>query len=172
MAVTNSVCLTQTSCKKIIIQDSSNWDNIIPLVDIDSTTVEVDYGDIVYSHTYTGYQENIEVTATDLRFGISANLKDGKYNIIIVYVVDSTHYTIEEEAFIICNIQCIVDTLIADIATNPCDECNKDKKILALDATLKLDALEAAIACGNLVKAKIILDWLNDLLINYNCKNC
>ena len=172
MAVINSICLTQTYCKKIIIEDSSEWDTIIPNVDIDSTIVEVKYGDSVYTHTYVGYEDSIEITSNNLEFGLNSNLKDGKYNITIKYTVNSDTYIIEEEAFIICNIQCIVDTLIADIVSNPCDDCNKDKKNLALNATLKLDALEASIACGDLTKSQVILDWLNDLLINYNCKNC
>ena len=170
MAITNSVCLTQTNCNKIIIQDTSDWDTIVPLVDIDTSSIKITYGDTTINSSLSGYEDEFEVTAASLGFG--TKLKDGTYTIKITYTIDDNDYIIEEEFFIICNIQCIVDTFIAGIAIDNCDECNKDKKTLALDATLKLDALEAAIACGDLTKAQAILDWLNNLLINYNCKNC
>jgi len=169
MAVTNSVCIIQTNCNKIIIQDSSDWDTIIPLTDIDSSSIQIKYNNTTYDSDLNGYEDEFEVTSTSL--GLT-KLKDGTYQIKITYVIDDEEYIIEEEIFIICNIQCIVDSFIASIAVDNCNDCNKDKKSLALDATLKLDALEAAIACGDLTKAQAILDWLNNLLINYNCKNC
>jgi len=169
MAITNSVCITQTNCNKIIVQDSSDWGTIVPLTDVDNSSIEVTHNSITYSANLDGYEDKFEITASS--FGLTT-LEDGTYIIKITYTVDDDTYIIEEETFIICNVQCIVDTLIANIAVDNCSDCNKDKKTLALDATLKLDTLEAAIACGDLTKAQAILDWLNNLLINYNCKNC
>lgn len=170
MAVTNSVCIIQTGCNKIIVTDSSDWDTIVPLTDVDTSSIEITYDGVTISSASSDYEDEFEITATSL--GFSDNLKDGKYDIKVTYTVDDDEYTIEEEFFIICNIQCIVDTYIAGINVDNCDSCNKEKKAVGLDATLKLDGLEGAIGCGNLTKAQTILDWLNALLINYNCKNC
>lgn len=170
MSVVNSICLTQTNCNKIIITDTSEWDTVDPIADGETTEVTITYGSTIYTVTYNSYEDEIEISANTI--GVGTKLKDGEYNIKVVYTVNGTDYTIEEQSFIICNIQCIVDTLIANISMDTCQDCNHTKKELALEATLKLDALEAAIACGDLTKAQNILDWLNALLINYNCKNC
>jgi len=169
MAITNSICITQTECNKLIIQDSSDWDTIVPLTDITTSSIEVTYDETTYNIDFSDYEEEFEITASSL--GLTS-LKDGVYTIKVTYTTDEDTYIIEEESFVICNIQCIIDNLVYSISIDNCTDCNKDKKTIALDATLKLDALEASIACGDLTKSQAILDWLNNLLINYNCKNC
>lgn len=170
MAITNSICLTQTGCNKIIITDTSDWDTIVPLVDITSTVVDIVHNEITTTVTENEYLDEIEITA--LLLGFTTKLEDGEYDIKVTYTTEEDTYVIEEETFIICNIQCIIDNIVADVSITNCQDCEKEKKSTAIDATFMLDALEASIACGNLTKSQVILDWLNDLLINYNCKNC
>lgn len=99
---------------------------------------------------------------------------DGEYTITAIYkdLEGETVFTNKQKLFFKCNITCKIDKLIADIAADSCSECAKDKIEVASNALLKLELLCYSLGCGDFKLAKDILNWLEEFLINYNCKNC
>lgn len=170
MAVTNSICLSQNGCNTIIFTDTSDWDGNVPSTFIDNTVINLSNGVIEYTYTSASYVDTYDIVAADTAF---STFIDDNYTLTITYTsTNNDVYTIEEEFYNTCNIKCKLAKLINDITLDGCSECKKDKLTLASEASVLYKLLCATIVCKNIDQADNILAWLEDKLINYNCKNC
>ena len=160
-----TICISMCGCKKIVIADTTDWN--FPTDDIlhskftltfpDGTTVE-EYEDDSYVETYT--------------FESDINYVDGEFEVMVVYSTDIDNHIADEYVYNTCNIKCKKDQLLADIADDSCEECTNAKLNVAFEAFILYQSLCAAIKCNDTETADSLVEWLNNKLINYNCKNC
>ena len=169
MAIINSICIKQCNCNTITITDTSDWDILIPVSDIVSTSIILydSEGEEIDSFSSDNYTDSNEFTAL-------TTFPDGEYRVLVTYIDDEDEeYIIEEFIYNICNIKCKKEKLIKDLALEAdCTTCNADKLKVALEATVLFEALCAAAICKNSSEADKLLAWLEDKLINYKCKSC
>jgi len=77
------------------------------------------------------------------------------------------------EVFNKCNQDCKIDNQIADFISNDeCDSCNKDIEKDILNIALKSTLLCYAITCSNKNKVWELYNYINNILLENNCKSC
>lgn len=169
MAVINKICLSQNGCNTIIYTDISDWDGNDPFTFINNTDITLTKDGTTFSYSVAEYLDTITINAVDTPF---INFIDGLYTLKVIYTsTEEDIYTIEEEFFNTCNIKCKLAKLINDIPADSCNSCKKEKLTLAAEASVLYKLLCSTAVC-NTIQAEGILAWLEDKLINYNCKNC
>lgn len=174
----SELIVKSVQCTKLNIKDNHTWvnddgDSVEPADVVTHTKITVTYNNIDYI-IYDGgtYKSSQDVLITDIDQDV---LLDGFYTIEVKYttVFEYGIVTITEEFFNKCNLECKVDQLVASTAQeSECDDCNKDKLSKLQDITFKLELLCYSIECSERQDVLDLYDYLNNLLIDYNCRNC
>lgn len=171
MAVENSICIKQCKCSGIGFVDISTWDTVDPNLDIISTTITLTNTDSSEVWEYSAEEYVSTYTFTE-----NPNFPDGEYQLVVVYVAvvngQNIEYTIEEWYYNTCNIKCIIDKLILDIIDDTCGDCKNEKLETLTEAYILYKVLCRTIKCKDKEQSDSILEWLQNKLINYKCKNC
>ena len=77
------------------------------------------------------------------------------------------------EVFNKCNQDCKINNLIADYASDDdCDSCNKEMEQDILNIALKSELLCYAITCSNKSKVWEYYNYIDNILLENNCKSC
>lgn len=172
------ICIKTSTCKQLVITDNYDWGSIIPIEDVTRTVITVKY--VPYtgtSTTITAVDENeyistITINAEDF-VDSWTKILDGYYQINIHFYIDGDDVLTYSEVFNKCNQDCTIDNLIADyVADDKCDSCNKDKEKDILNIALKAELLCYAITCSNKNKVWELYNYINNILLENNCKSC
>lgn len=174
----SDICVKTLGCKQLVISDNYDWGLIIPQDDVSRTIITLNY--IPYKGIATtitvadenNYIETATVNPEDI--GSSwTKINDGYYQINIKYFTDEDDVLTYTEVFNKCNLDCKIDSQIADYASNDeCDSCNKDIEKDILNIALKSELLCYAITCSNKSKVWELYNYISNTLTQYNCKNC
>lgn len=171
----SNICIKIKGCSKIIIKDNYNWENNIPSSIVTHTKVTIKYKDVLYTiYDANGYQNEFEVLPTVFNIN-DTKIQDEFYQVTIIYNTPSLNpnsIELYSEVFNKCNLDCKIDNFVADFISNSeCDSCNKNKETDLLNIILKSELLCYSITCS---KSKIwnIYNYINNILLNYNCNNC
>ena len=166
------ICVKISGCKKLIIKDNYDWEGGDPSEFISHTKITVKYKDTLYTvYDEDGYLGEKEVLPTVFS-STATKIEDGYYQITIYFSGEGIIKTYVE-VFNKCNQDCKIDNLIADyVADNECDSCNKKMEQDILNIALKAELLCYAITCSNKSKVWELYNYINNLLLENNCKSC
>lgn len=170
----NNICVLIENCKKIIIKDNYDWNEINPNTNVIHTLIVLKYKNIDYTiYNQIGYKNEIEIKSENLNLGINNKIEDEFYQINITYTLENnSKIKLFSEVFNKCNIDCKINNFIIDyLNNNECDSCDKNKKQDILNIILKSELLCYSITCS---KSKVweIYNYINNLLLKYNCTKC
>ena len=166
------ICVKISGCKKLIIKDNYDWEGGDPSEFIGHTKITVKYKDTLYTvYDEDGYLGEKEVLPTVFN-STATKIEDGYYQITMYFTGEGTIKTYTE-VFNKCNQDCKIDNLIADyVADDECDSCNKKMEQDILNIALKSELLCYAITCSNKSKVWELYNYINNLLLENNCKSC
>lgn len=173
------ICVKVNGCKKLIITDNYDWEAIVPATSVVNTLITLKYissavtGDVITITDENSYVSTVTVLAKDIDSSWT-KVQDGYFQIKITYTLDDDSIVkTNTEVFNKCNQDCKIDNLIADyVADNECDSCNKKMEQDILNIALKSELLCYAITCSNKSKVWELYDYINNLLLENNCKSC
>ncbi len=111
-----------------------------------------------------------EYTIEGSVIGMVDELTDGKYTFTYTVVVSDVTYSVTQQLFVICNIECCVNTMLLNIDDLTCD-CNKVAIDKYLEAYTLLLALKHASVCGNEDNVDTLLTTINKICSS-TCKTC
>lgn len=175
MAVTNNIQI-QASCESLIITDTSDWDTVDPVAEIDTIDITVEIGGVEYDLAQiAGYSTTTLATITPSDLGLTGDTySDGIYRITVVFTdtAGPTTYTVNAYLPQTCNADCSLNQLVLQVADDTCDDCRRDSAIEVYELIVSLHAICAAVACGNISRAELLLNCVTDALANFDCKNC
>lgn len=166
------ICVKVSGCKKLIIKDNYDWEGGDPSEFIGHTKITVKYKDTLYTvYDEDGYLGEKEVLPTVFN-STATKIEDGYYQITMYFTGEGTIKTYTE-VFNKCNQDCKIDNLIADyVADDECDSCNKKMEQDILNIALKSELLCYAITCSNKSKVWELYNYIDNLLLENNCKSC
>lgn len=130
----------------------------------------------VFLSGFPSYNINSAYSISYLDLGFSNTLADGIYTATYsVTALDGSDepqvLTVTISTFIVCNLECCVDTMLTKIDDWDCD-CSKDAKDLYLQAFGVLQQINHSIECGDLDTASSLSNLANKLCKNSNCSTC
>lgn len=177
-----NLCIYSSYCNRITVEDNSEWvetDEITSVTiivtdsDGDQITKVFTGGDLPSNDTYT-------LNAEDLADIISGDIIiDGFYTIYVEIVYIDTadgdqEYTLEydKDWQSDCNLKCKIDKLVENSLDADCSDCEQKDWNAIFEIYMRYQLYCQALSCGDLDYAQEIFDNLNELLINFNCKNC
>jgi len=173
------ICIKTIGCKQLKITDNHDWESIVPSTDVVNTLITLKYissttiEEVIIIADEDEYISTITIEPSTI-LSSWTKIEDGYYQIKITYTLndDSTVKT-NTEVFNKCNQDCKIDNLIADyVADNECDSCNKKMEQDILNIALKSELLCYAITCSNKSKVWELYNYINNLLLENNCKSC
>jgi hypothetical protein len=166
------ICIKTIGCKQLKITDNHDWNGGDPNDFISHTKITIKYKDTLYTvYDEDGYLGEKEVLPTVFS-STATKIEDGYYQITIYYSGEGIIKTYTE-VFNKCNQDCKIDNLIADyVADDECDSCNKKMEQDILNIALKSELLCYAITCSNKSKVWELYNYINNLLLENNCKSC
>jgi len=173
------ICIKTIGCKQLKITDNHDWESIVPSTDVVNTLITLKYissttiEEVIIIADEDEYISTITIEPSTI-LSSWTKIEDGYYQIKITYTLndDSTVKT-NTEVFNKCNQDCKIDNLIADyVADNECDSCNKKIEQDILNIALKSELLCYAITCSNKSKVWELYNYINNLLLENNCKSC
>ena len=173
------ICVKISGCKKLVITDNYDWEEIIPSTSVVNTLITLKYisstttGDVITIIDENEYVSTIEVLPTTI-LSSWTKIEDGYYQIKITYTLDDDN-TIKTntEVFNKCNQDCKIDNIIADyVADSECDTCNKDLEKDILNIALKAELLCYAITCSSKSKVWEYYNYIANILLQHDCSSC
>lgn len=127
----------------------------------------------LFTQGFPSYNTNSSYSIPYSSLGFSSGLEDGIYS--VTYTVTSISYpftdTITISTFIVCNLECCVDTMLLNIDDWEC-ECSEDAIDKFLSAFSILQQINHSIKCGDLTTADNLSTLANKLCKNSNCSTC
>lgn len=177
-----NLCIYSSHCNQIIVEDNSEW---VVTDEITSVTIIVtnSAGDTV-TKTFEGEtlpdNDTYTLDEEDLADFLSGDIiTDGFYTIYVEIVyIDTTdgdqEYALEydKDWQSDCNLKCKIDKLVMSSLDADCADCEDKDWDAIYEIHLRYQIYCKALSCGDLDYAQEIFDNLNELLINFNCKNC
>jgi hypothetical protein len=173
------ICVKTIGCKQLKITDNHDWESTSPSISVSNTLIILKYisststGELITIVDENEYVSSITIEPETI-LSSWTKILDGYYQITIKYTLDDDSIiTLYEQQFNKCNQDCKIDNLIADyVADDECDSCNKDKEKDILNIALKAELLCYAITCSNKSKVWELYNYINNLLLENNCKSC
>lgn len=130
----------------------------------------------VFLAGFPSYNTNVTYSIAYDDLGFSEALEDGIYS--VTYSVSGLDgsgepitYTVTISTFIVCNLECCVDTLLLNVDDWECD-CSEDAIDTYLSAFSILQQINHSIECGDLDTAESLLTLANKICKNSNCSTC
>jgi hypothetical protein len=172
------ICIKTIGCKQLQIIDNHDWEEIIPDNDVVSSLFTVKYissDNVITTKVFDidGYKDSIIVEPKDI-ISSWTKIEDGYYQVTIKYTLDDDSIvTTYEQQFNKCNQDCKIDNILADYASDDeCDSCNKEMEQDILNIALKSVLLCYAITCSNKSKVWELYNYIDNILLENNCKSC
>lgn len=172
------ICVKVIGCKQLKITDNYNWEEIDPSISVLNTLITLKYisstttGDVITIVDEDEYVDTITIEPSTI-LSSWTKIEDGYYQIKITYTLDDSVIKTYNEAFNKCNQDCKIDNLIADyVIEDECDSCNKEIEQDILNVALKSELLCYAITCSNKSKVWDLYTYINNILLENNCKSC
>jgi len=172
------ICVKIISCKQLQVTDNYDWGNVIPSDDVINTKITIKYisstitGELIVLLDTSGYTGTLTIEPEDI-LSSWIKIEDGYFQINIEYTLVSSTIKTYIEVFNKCNQDCKVDNLIADyVADDECDSCNKKMEQDILNIALKSELLCYAITCSNKSKVWKLYNYIDNILLENNCKSC
>lgn len=173
------ICVKTISCKQLKITDNHDWGSTNPSISVSNTLITLKYisstttGELITIVDENEYVSSITIEPSTI-LPSWTKIEDGYYQITIKYTLDDDSIiTLYEQQFNKCNQDCKIDNLIADyVMEDECDSCNKKMEQDILNIALKSELLCYAITCSNKNKVWELYNYINNLLLENNCKSC
>lgn len=115
-----------------------------------------------------------DISNADLSFGAASPITDGVYEFLYEITTATTSYEVSVVKLFYCNIQCQVNSMLADLQVSDpdCNDCTKEESSKeALLAWTYLQSLKHAAECGDESRFTKILKILRKIVLNQDC-NC
>lgn len=130
----------------------------------------------LFSSGFPSFNTNSSYSISSTSLGFSNGLEDGLYQFVYTVTITITGvptiFTLTQNFYITCNLQCCIDRMLLNLDSSECDSCNEEETDKYIKAFGILQQIYHAIECGDLTTASNLSNLGNKLCKNINCSTC